>query len=44
MCALLVAAYLDKVLLDEPEDHESLVACASLEKFLAKIVAIVVDH
>ena len=44
MCTLLVAAYLDEMLLNDREYEQPLVAGAGLEQLLAEVVAIVVHH
>ena len=44
MSASLVAAYLYELFLDDSQNGESLMARASLKKFLTEIVAIVVNH
>ena len=44
MRPLLVAAYLDEMLLDYREDEEPLVAGAGREQLLTEVVAIVVHH
>lgn len=44
VCPLLVAAYLDEILLNNSEDEEPLVAGAGRQQLLTEIVSIVVNH